>query len=68
MSYDPAGPSPTTPPPPFATLAVTPIGVIVQFPAPAEVTIRVTYPPSGTLLIVRFTFPVWVATWFGELL
>ena len=38
ISIDPAGPIPMTPPPPLATLAVTPIGVMVQFPAPEEVT------------------------------
>lgn len=47
-----------TAPPPLATLAVTPIGVIVQFPAPAEVTIKVAYPPLGKLEIVKLTLPV----------
>ena len=66
ISYDPAGPIPITPPPPLATLAVTAVGVIVQFPAPDEVTIIVPNPPSGTPVNDRLTFPVWVATWFGD--
>ena len=68
MSCDPAGPIPTTPPPPLATFAVTPVGVIVQFPAPTEVTIRVAYPPFGKFVIDKLTFPVWDAVWFGEVL
>ena len=68
MSIEAAGPIPITPAPPLATFAVTPEGVIVQLPAPLDVTINVAYPPFGMLLIVKVTLPVCVAVWFGEVL
>ena len=66
ISTDPAGPIPMIPAPPLATFAVTPVGVMRKFPAPEEVTTRVPYPPFGTPLKERVTFPVWVAVWLGE--
>ena len=58
ISILPVGPIPIIPPPPLATLAVTPDGVIVQLPTPLDVTTKVQNPPLGTLLIVKVTLPV----------
>ena len=68
ISIEPAGPIPITPPPPLATFPVTPVGVIVQLPAPLDVTIIVPYPPFGTLLNDKLTLPVCVAVWLGPVL
>ena len=68
MSILPVGPIPITPPPPLATFAVTPVGVIVQLPAPLDVTINVPNPPFGTALSDKLTLPVCVAVWFGDVL
>ena len=68
ISIEPVGPIPITPPPAFATFAVTPDGVIVQLPAPVEVTTKVQNPPLGTLLIVNVTFEFCEAIWFGDVL
>jgi hypothetical protein len=53
ISILPVGPIPITPAPPLATFAVTPDGVIVQLPAPTDVTTNVPKNPLVRLVNVN---------------
>ena len=69
ISIPPVRPIPITPPPPLATFALTPDGVIVQLPAPLDVTTNVPKNPlvGAGLNVSAVTFAVCVAVWFGLL-